>query len=124
MPSTKMYCETLSSNFLKNHRIMIGKIKKITPTKTRVETPNVTQKEEVTSPLAIPATAENVDCAYAYIDALIAPEANAELATNLVSGAVNTDAVDLVGKEAQIYDYDLVTNTLPDGAFESVTPPE
>lgn len=74
--------------------------------------------------LAIPATAEDLDCAYAYIDALIAPEANAELATNLVSGAVNADAVDLVGKEAQIYDYDLVTNTLPDGAFESVTPPE
>lgn len=74
--------------------------------------------------MAIPSTAENVDCAYAYIDALISPEVNAELATNLVSGAVNVDAIDLVSGDAQIYDYDLVRNELPDGAFESVTPPE
>lgn len=74
--------------------------------------------------MGIPATADDVDCAYAYIDALIAPEANAELATNLVSGAVNEDAIDLVGEEAQIYDYALVQEDLADGAFASVTPPE
>lgn len=74
--------------------------------------------------MGIPTTADDVDCAYAYIDALIAPEANAELATNLVSGAVNVEAIDLVGEEAQIYDYSLVQDELAEGAFQSVTPPE
>jgi spermidine/putrescine-binding protein len=74
--------------------------------------------------MGIPTTADDVDCAYAYIDALIAPEANAELATNLVSGAVNEESIDLVGEEAQIYDYSLVQEELADGAFASVTPPE
>lgn len=74
--------------------------------------------------MAIPTTAEDVDCAYAYIDALIAPEANAALATTLVSGAVNGESIDLVGEEAQIYDYSLVQGELADNAFASVTPPE
>ena len=42
---------------------MMGKTKKITPTKISVEMPNVTQNPEVTSPLAIPATAARIKSA-------------------------------------------------------------
>lgn len=73
--------------------------------------------------LAIPTTADDVDCAYEYIDTILSADVNAELATNLVSGAVNEDAVDKVGEDAQIYDYSVVEE--PDDAnFKSTTPPE
>ncbi len=74
--------------------------------------------------LAIPTTAENVDCTYEYIDQMIAAETQAEIATNLVSGAVNVDAFDLVGEEAQIYDYSVVTGEANESDFASSTPPE
>jgi spermidine/putrescine-binding protein len=73
--------------------------------------------------LAIPSTADDVDCAYEYIDTILSAEVNAELATNLVSGAVNVDAVDQVGEEAQIYDYSVVEEP-DDSNFKSTTPPE
>jgi len=73
--------------------------------------------------LAIPTTADDVDCAYEYIDTILSAEVNAELATNLVSGAVNEGSIDLVGEVAQIYDYSVVE--APDDAnFQSTTPPE
>lgn len=74
--------------------------------------------------LAIPSTSENVDCAYEYIDQMISTEVQAELATNLVSGAVNTDAFDLVEGDAQSYDYSVVTGGANSDDFASSTPPE
>lgn len=73
--------------------------------------------------LAIPTTADDVDCAYEYIDMMISPEVNAEVGTNLISAVVNEGSVDMVGEEAQIYDY-AVVETVGDRSFESTTPPE
>lgn len=73
--------------------------------------------------LAIPTTADDVDCAYEYIDAMLAADVQAELATTLVSGAVNLDAVDDIGEEAQIYDYAIVENA-DENSFASTTPLE
>jgi spermidine/putrescine transport system substrate-binding protein len=72
---------------------------------------------------AIPTNAVDVDAAYAYIDAIIAPEVNAQVATNLISGTVNSRSVDLVAPEAQIYDYSIVETTTDPIKFEAWTPP-
>ncbi len=74
--------------------------------------------------MAIPSTAENPECALAYIDELISPEANAALATNLTSGAANADSVPLLGKSAQVYDYDLVSKPTGGIDFVAYYPPE
>lgn len=74
--------------------------------------------------LAIPATAENVECAHEYIDQMISTEVQAQVATNLLSGTVNVDAIDLVGEEAQFYDYELVTNPALMSSLSAQTAPE
>ena len=73
--------------------------------------------------LAIPTNAVDVDAAYAYIDAMIAPETNAQLATNLVSGTVNSKSLPLVAPEALIYDYSIVEDPENPIQFEVWTPP-
>jgi spermidine/putrescine transport system substrate-binding protein len=73
--------------------------------------------------LAIPTNAVDVDAAYAYIDGMISPEINAQVASNLVSGTVNSQAVDLVAPGAQIYDYAIVESADDPISFESWTPP-
>jgi spermidine/putrescine-binding protein len=74
--------------------------------------------------LAIPKTAEHPECALAYIDALIAPDANAKLADNLTSGAANLESEALVGKAAKAYDYDLVKAPQAGLDFVRIYPPE
>jgi spermidine/putrescine transport system substrate-binding protein len=74
--------------------------------------------------MAIPKTAENPECSLAYIDELISPKANAALATNLTSGAANADSVPLLGKSAQVYDYDLVSKPTGGIDFVAYYPPE
>jgi spermidine/putrescine-binding protein len=74
--------------------------------------------------IAIPKTAENPDCALAYIDQLISPKANAALATNLTSGAANADSEPLLGKAAQVYNYDLVSKPTGGIDFVAYYPPE
>lgn len=73
--------------------------------------------------MGIPTDAKDIDAAYAYIDALIAPDANAALATNLISGTVNSTALDKVAPEAMIYDYALVESATSPIKFEAWTPP-
>jgi len=73
--------------------------------------------------LAIPTNAVDVDAAYAYIDAMISPEVNAQVATNLVSGTVNSLSVPMVDPSALIYDYGIVESTTSPIKFEAWTPP-
>lgn len=73
--------------------------------------------------LAIPSNAVDVDAAYAYIDQMISPAVNAQIATNLVSGTVNSLAVDMVDPAALIYDYSKVESTTDPVRFEAWTPP-
>jgi spermidine/putrescine transport system substrate-binding protein len=73
--------------------------------------------------LAIPTNAEDVDAAYAYIDAMISPEVNAEVATNLISGATNSLATPMVDPSALIYDYSIVENMDNPIQFVDWTPP-
>ncbi|MFN8619953.1 MAG: ABC transporter substrate-binding protein [Chloroflexota bacterium] len=73
--------------------------------------------------LAIPTNAQDVDAAYAYIDQMIAPDINAKVATNLISGTVNTKSKDLVDPSAMIYDYTIVEDTSSPIRFEAWTPP-
>ncbi len=56
--------------------------------------------------LAIPTNAVDIDAAYAYIDAMISPTTNAQIATNLISGTVNSESVPMVDPSALIYDYE------------------
>jgi spermidine/putrescine-binding protein len=59
----------------------------------------------------LPESAEDVDTAYAYMDEVISPETNAVLATNLISGAANTEAADLVPADIKaLFDYTAVTD--------------
>ena len=59
----------------------------------------------------LPESAEDVDAAYAYMDEVIRPETNAALATNLISGAANTKAADLVPADVKaLFDYTAVTD--------------
>lgn len=74
--------------------------------------------------LAIPATADNPECALEYIDQMLSAEVQGQVATNLLSGTVNVDAIDLVGEEAQMYDYELVTNPEFMGSLAGLTPGE
>src|SRR5690606_41142433 len=57
MTKTKIYCEILSSTFLKNQRPMIGKISKTTNPKTTTDPPNFNQNSCPTSPCDMPTTA-------------------------------------------------------------------
>lgn len=74
--------------------------------------------------LAIPATAEHPECALEYIDQMISADVQAEVATNLLSGTVNVDAIDNVGKDAQLYDYTVVTDPQYIESLAGLTPPE
>jgi spermidine/putrescine transport system substrate-binding protein len=73
--------------------------------------------------LAIPVNAEDVDAAYAYIDQMISPEINAQIATNLISGTVNSKSVEMVDPSALIYDYSIVEDGTNPIKFEVWTPP-
>ena len=74
--------------------------------------------------LAIPVTADDVDCAYEYIDLMISDEINAQVGENLVSGVVNANSADIAGPGAQIYDYDLVRTDTSAVSFRNAQPPE
>ncbi len=74
--------------------------------------------------LAIPVTADDIDCAYEYIDLMISDEINAQVGENLVSGVVNEVSATLAGPGAQIYDYDLVRPEVPEVSFRDQSPPE
>jgi len=73
--------------------------------------------------LAIPSNAVDVDAAYAYIDQMISPAVNAQIASNLVSGTVNSRSVEMVDPAALIYDYSKVEDTTNPISFEAWTPP-
>jgi len=60
---------------------------------------------------AIPSNAKSIDAAYAAIDAMISPAVNAKVATNLISGTVNSKAIEMVDPAARIYDYSIVQST-------------
>jgi len=74
--------------------------------------------------LAIPVTADDVDCAYEYIDLMISDEINAQVGENLVSGVVNANSAEIAGPGAQIYDYDLVRTDTSSVSFRNAQPPE
>lgn len=74
--------------------------------------------------LAIPVTADDVDCAYEYIDLMISDEINAQVGENLVSGVVNANSAEIAGPGAQIYDYDLVRTDTSAVSFRNAQPPE
>jgi spermidine/putrescine-binding protein len=70
--------------------------------------------------MAIPANAEDVDAAYAYIDAVIDAVANAALATDLYAATVDRAALPLLGEDAPPFDYSLVdTAATPAGPTAS-----
>ena len=73
--------------------------------------------------LAIPTNAVDVDAAYAYIDEMISPAVNAQIATNLISGTVNSLSEPMVDPSALIYDYGIVESTTSPIKFEAWTPP-
>jgi spermidine/putrescine-binding protein len=73
--------------------------------------------------MTIPVNAANIDAAYAYIDAVIAPDVSAQMAVSLVSGAVNQKAVPLIPAADNIYNYDVV-KTKQTGVFEDTLAPE
>lgn len=58
--------------------------------------------------IGILSTAENVDCAYEYIDQMIATDTQVEIAQNLVSATVNTEAIPLISEDVPDYPYDLL----------------
>ena len=74
--------------------------------------------------LAIPVTADDVDCAYEYIDLMISDDINAQVGENLVSGVVNSNSAEIAGPGAQIYDYDLVRTDTSAVSFRNAQPPE
>lgn len=74
--------------------------------------------------LAIPVTADNVDCAYEYIDMMLSPDVQAQVAANLISATVNRKSIGMIEVSAQIYDYSIVLGTDTGSMFENVTPPE
>jgi spermidine/putrescine-binding protein len=71
----------------------------------------------------IPASVQDVDAAYAYIDAIISPQINADVAVALVSGTVNKKGVALIPQKDNIYDYKNV-ETAQDGVFDNYLAPE
>lgn len=74
--------------------------------------------------LAIPTTAAHPECAQVYINQMLAPDVQAQLANNLVSGVTNLDAIPLVtGDTKDFYDYAAVESATTD-AFDKMTPPD
>lgn len=73
--------------------------------------------------MTIPVNAENIDGAYAYMDAIISPEISAQMAVSLVSGAVNQKSPPLISAKDNIYNYDVV-RTRQGGVFEDTLAPE
>jgi putative spermidine/putrescine transport system substrate-binding protein len=71
----------------------------------------------------IPSGAVDIDAAYAYIDAIISPQINADVAVNLVSGTVNKKGVALIPQKDNIYDYKNVESA-QDGVFDNYLAPE
>ena len=71
----------------------------------------------------IPTSVVDVDAAYAYIDAIISPQINADVAVALVSGAVNKKSVSLIPAKDNIYDYKNVESA-QDGVFDDYLAPE
>ncbi len=60
----------------------------------------------------LPQSAVDVDAAYEYMDMVISAEINAQLATNLISGAANVDSADLVSEDVRaLFDYRAVSDT-------------
>ena len=76
--------------------------------------------------LSLPRNSADIDAAYAYIDAMISPEINAVIATNLQSGTVNAKAVAMLDKAslAAAYDYTLVADEVNPIKFEVWNPPD
>jgi spermidine/putrescine transport system substrate-binding protein len=72
--------------------------------------------------MAIPAGATNLDASYAYIDAMISAEVNAQIAANLQSGTVNAKSVPLIPASAVPYDYSIVSGA-GQIKFENWNPP-
>jgi spermidine/putrescine-binding protein len=77
--------------------------------------------------LGIPTTATHPDCALAYINYILQPKNEAALATSLVSGTSNRNAVSSVGKSDRIYNYSriesIVTPAQDVGQFPDPVPP-
>ena len=71
----------------------------------------------------IPTNVVDIDAAYAYMDAIISPQINADVAVALVSGAVNKKSVALIPAESNIYDYANVESP-QDGVFDDYLAPE
>lgn len=71
----------------------------------------------------IPTNVVDVDAAYAYTDAIISPQINADVAVALVSGAVNRKSVPLIPADSNIYDYANVESP-QDGVFDDYLAPE
>jgi putative spermidine/putrescine transport system substrate-binding protein len=77
--------------------------------------------------LGIPVTATHADCALAYINYILQPKNEAALATSLVSGTSNREAVSSLGKSDKIYNYSSVEHTVSPQQnlvqFPNPTPP-
>ena len=69
-----------------------------------------------TDAMAIPTTAADVDAAYAYIDALLAPEANALFSGDVFAATVNQLSVPLLDPAAPPFDYGQVNVDVEGGA--------
>ena len=61
---------------------------------------------------AIPKGATNIDSSYAFIDMILSPEVQKELAVALSQGVVNKNAVPLLPPEATFLDYNDIPGTL------------
>ena len=71
----------------------------------------------------IPVNVVDEDAAYAYTDAIISPQINADVAVALVSGAVNRKSVPFIPQADNIYDYKNVESP-QDGVFDDYLAPE
>jgi spermidine/putrescine-binding protein len=71
----------------------------------------------------IPVSIVDVDAAYAYIDAIISPQINADMAAANFSGATNRKAVPLIPAPTNLYDYSNVESA-KDGVFDDYLAPE
>lgn len=75
--------------------------------------------------LAIPAGVEDPECSLAYIDAVLAADAQAKIATTLVSGVVNSEAVaQLPESMTDLYDYGPVESGDTADQFSASSAPE
>jgi spermidine/putrescine transport system substrate-binding protein len=77
--------------------------------------------------LGIPTSSTHAACALAYINYVLHPQTEAALATSLISGTTNNKAVQLVGKNDQIYNYSQVQHVVTPAQnlveFPNPTPP-